>query len=330
MARGISLEVHGLRRIKSLAAVCLLTGLILTGCGGQTQITYDGSRLESMTADLSEHAQADSFAKNLCVVTGTENEADASVTAEAAAVFGVDTKDVVFQKNPFERLYPASITKIMTALIAIRDGDLNDTVTVGPEAVITETGASLAHINPGDTLTMEQLLYGLMLPSGNDAGAAIAVHMAGSTEAFAEKMNETAHALGATDTHFVNPHGLSDENHYTTAYDLYLIFQEAMKYEEFRKIVGPVSYQAEYTDAAGQTKTQEWKNSNQYLNGKSKAPDGITVLGGKTGTTRAAGSCLILGCEDENSNEYVSVVLKAQSRDVLYENMTNIIGKIVN
>ena len=177
---------------------------------------------------------------------------------------------------------------------------------------------------------MEQLLYGLMLPSGNDAGAAIAVHMAGSTEAFAEKMNETAHALGATDTHFVNPHGLSDENHYTTAYDLYLIFQEAMKYEEFRKIVGTVSYRAEYTDAAGQTKTQEWKNSNQYLNGKSKAPDGITVLGGKTGTTRAAGSCLILGCEDENSNEYVSVVLKAQSRDVLYENMTNIIGKIVN
>lgn len=96
--------------------------------------------------------------------------------------------------------------------------------------------------------------------------------MAGSTEAFAEKMNETAHALGATDTHFVNPHGLNNEDHYTTAYDLYLIFNEALKYPEFRKIIGTVSYQAQYTDSTGQAKTQEWKNSNQYLNGKSKAP----------------------------------------------------------
>ena len=223
-----------------MTAACLLAGLVLAGCSRQTQFTYEGSRLESMARDLQENAQADSFAKNLCVVTGEEGEEDASVTAEAAAAFGIDSKQVIFQKNPFERLYPASITKIMTALIAIRDGDLTDSVTVGPETVITETGASLAHINPGDTLTMEQLLYGLMLPSGNDAGAAIAVHMAGSTEAFAEKMNETAHALGATDTHFVNPHGLNNEDHYTTAYDLYLIFNEALKYPEFRKIIGTV------------------------------------------------------------------------------------------
>ena len=330
MARSVSLEVRALRKIRTITTACLLTGLALSGCGRQSQITYESTRLEAMAEDLQENAQADSFAKELCVVTGTEGEADAFVTAEAAAVFGVDTKEVIFQKNPFERLYPASITKIMTALIVIRDGNLSDMVTVGPETVITETGASLAHINPGDTLTMEQLLYGLMLPSGNDAGAAIAVHMAGSTDAFAEKMNETAHALGATDTHFVNPHGLSNEDHYTTAYDLYLIFNEAMKYPEFQKIIGTVSYRAEYTDGTGQTKIQEWKNSNQYLNGKSKAPDGITILGGKTGTTRAAGSCLILGSQDESGNDYISVVLKAESRDVLYDNMTKIIGKIVN
>lgn len=319
-----------MKKIRMMTAACLLAGLVLAGCSRQTQFTYEGSRLESMARDLQENAQADSFAKNLCVVTGKEGEEDASVTAEAAAAFGIDSKQVIFQKNPFERLYPASITKIMTALIAIRDGDLTDSVTVGPETVITETGASLAHINPGDTLTMEQLLYGLMLPSGNDAGAAIAVHMAGSTEAFAEKMNETAHALGATDTHFVNPHGLNNEDHYTTAYDLYLIFNEALKYPEFRKIIGTVSYQAQYTDSTGQAKTQEWKNSNQYLNGKSKAPEGVAVIGGKTGTTRAAGSCLILGCQDESGNDYISVVLKAENRDVLYDNMTKIMGKIVN
>ena len=319
-----------MKKIRMMTAACLLAGLVLAGCSRQTQFTYEGSRLESMARDLQENAQADSFAKNLCVINGEEGEEDASVTAEAAAAFGIDSKQVIFQKKPFERLYPASITKIMTALIAIRDGDLTDSVTVGPETVITETGASLAHINPGDTLTMEQLLYGLMLPSGNDAGAAIAVHMAGSTEAFAEKMNETAHALGATDTHFVNPHGLNNEDHYTTAYDLYLIFNEALKYPEFRKIIGTVSYQAQYTDSTGQAKTQEWKNSNQYLNGKSKAPEGVVVIGGKTGTTRAAGSCLILGCQDESGNDYISVVLKAENRDVLYDNMTKIMGKIVN
>ena len=319
-----------MRKIKGMITVCLLAGLTLAGCGRQAEYSYDSARIAAMAEDAPGTAEADSFAKDLCVITGTEEGEDPSVTAEAAAVFGVDTKEVIFQKNPFERLYPASITKIMTALIALRDGNLSDQVTVGQEAVITESGASLAHINPGDTLTLEQLLYGLMLPSGNDAGAAIAVYLAGSTESFAEEMNQTAHALGATDTHFVNPHGLSNDDHYTTAYDLYLIFNEAMKYPEFQKIIGTVSYRAQYTDANGQTKIQEWKNSNQYLNGKSQAPEGITVLGGKTGTTRAAGSCLILGTQDENSNDYISVVLKAESRDVLYDNMTKIIGKIVN
>ncbi len=313
-----------------ITTVCVSACLLLAGCGSQTQPAYEPSRMETMAQEVWDHAQADSFAKDLCVVTGTEGEEDPLVTAQAAAVFGVDSREVIFQKNPFERMYPASITKIMTALIAIRDGNLSDPVTVGQETVITETGASLAHINPGDTLTLEQLLYGLMLPSGNDAGAAIAVYMAGSTEAFAEKMNETAHALGATDTHFVNPHGLSNEDHYTTAYDLYLIFKECLKYPEFRQIISTVSYQAQYTDSTGLAKTQEWKNSNQYLNGKSRAPEGVTVIGGKTGTTRAAGSCLILDAQDADANDYISVVLKAESRDVLYENMTNLISKIVD
>ena len=109
-----------------------------------------------------------------------------------------------------------------------------------------------------------------------------------------------------------------------------MIFQEAMKYPEFRKIVGTVSYTAAYTDGSGAAKTQKWENSNRYLNGSAAAPDGVTVLGGKTGTTQAAGSCLILGCEDDSESQYVAVILKAENRGSLYENMTNIIQKIVN
>ena len=176
---------------------------------------------------------------------------------------------------------------------------------------------------------MEQLLYGLMLPSGNDAGAAIAVHMAGSIEKFADMMNEEARRLGATGTHFMNPHGLNDPNHYTTAYDLYLIFNEALKQPMFRKITGSTAYTANYRGADGKTVSKTWKGGNWFMTGERKTPDGLTVFGGKTGTTKAAGYCLVMASRDDEDREYISVVMKADSRPGLYDNMTNIISKIV-
>ena len=273
---------------------------------------------------------AEPFAHDLCVIDGEVQDDDADVTSEAAAVFDLSDKSVLYSKHAFEKLYPASITKVMTALVAIKYGNLTDEVTVTDAAVITEPGATLCNIKPGDKLTMEQLLYGLMLPSGNDAGAAIAVHMSGSIEKFSELMNQEARSLGATGTHFVNPHGLSDEEHYTTAYDLYLIFNEALKQPEFRKVTGATSYTAKYTDADGKAVTQVWKGGNWYLTGECETPEGLTVFSGKTGTTKAAGYCLIMASRDDSEKEYVSVILKAGSRPGLYDNMTNIISKIVN
>ena len=271
-------------------------------------------------------------ATSLCVASENTDEIQYSGTTDvhAAGLFDLNGANVLYSNQIHDRLYPASITKVMTALVAIRHGNLEDEVTVTEDAVITEAGASLCNIHPGDRLTLEQLLYGLMLPSGNDAGAAIAVHIAGSISAFADMMNEEALAIGATGTHFTNPHGLTDEDHYTTAYDLYLIFNEAMKEPEFRKIEGTTSYYAEYVDSAGETVSQTWKMSNQYLTGEQQAPDGVTVTGGKTGTTQAAGYCLIVSSEAEDGGEYISVVLKADSRPNLYDNMTNLMNKIVN
>ncbi len=311
----------------------VLAAAVLSGCGPKVgeELAYGDARVDAVYASMgAETEHAGTFAENLCVITGDEESSDPQVNSEAAAVFGIDDRTVVFQKQAFERLYPASITKVMTALVALKYGNLEDTVTVGEESVITEAGASLCNIKPGDTLTMEQLLYGLMLPSGNDAGASIAVHMAGSIEGFSDMMNREAQALGATDTHFLNPHGLHDENHYTTAYDLYLIFNEAFRYPEFRNIIGAKEYTASYTDGEGNAKTQTWKNSNRYLTGERDTPAGLTVLGGKTGTTQAAGYCLIMASEDPEGRDYISVVLKAGSRSNLYDNMTNIIQKIVN
>ena len=172
-------------------------------------------------------------------------------------------------------------------------------------------------------------MYGLMIPSGNDAANAIADHIAGSTEAFAEKMNAKAKELGATHTHFVNANGLHSTDHYTTAYDLYLIFNEALKQPLFRQIINTKSYTADYTDANGAAKQQVWEVGNWYQKGDRETPLGVTVLGGKTGTTQAAGYCLIMASDGDDGKEYISIVLKSANRLSLYDNMTEIIEKIV-
>lgn len=314
-------------------AAALACAVALAGCSVGMSDRYSlKERTAVLTAPavLSDDDQyAAAFAEDLCVVGDERSYADSSVTSEAAAVFDLNDRDVLYSKNAFERLYPASITKVMTALVAIKYGNLADEVTVTDDAVITEAGATLAGIKPGDKLTLEQLLYGLMLPSGNDAGAAIAVHMAGSIDKFADMMNEEAKKLGATGTHFVNPHGLNDPNHYTTAYDLYLIFNEALKQPMFRKVTGATAYTANYHDGEGNAVSKTWKGGNWFMTGERETPDGLTVFGGKTGTTKAAGYCLIMASRDGEDREYISVVLKADSRPHLYDNMSNIISKIV-
>lgn len=315
-------------------ACCLMAGFLLCSCGKKEEaLNRPYSFTErSFPVELTDSTDgyASLFASDLCVVTDESQYSPSDTTSEAAGLFDITDGQVMYSKNAFERLYPASITKVMTALIAIKYGDLTDTVTVTEDAVITEAGATLAGIHPGDQLTMEQLLYGLMLPSGNDAGAAIAVHMAGSIDAFAELMNREAQKLGATGTHFMNPHGLTNADHYTTAYDLYLIFNEALKQPEFRKVTGTTSYTADYTDGSGNPVSTTWEGGNWYMVGQRQTPDGLTVFSGKTGTTSAAGFCLIMASRDQKEKEYISVVLKAPSRPGLYDNMTNIISKIVD
>lgn len=317
-------------RLTALAGAFCMAVSLLGGCKGTLEKAYSGAERETRMISGTGAETAPLFAAELCVPVAGEGPEDSSITAQAGALFDLTGQEVLYSKNLFDRMYPASITKVMTAILAIEEGTMSDTVTVTDEAVITEVGASLCGIKPGDQLSMEQLLYGLMIPSGNDAANAIAVHMYGSTEAFAERMNAKAKELGATQTHFVNPSGLNDENHYTTAYDLYLIFNEALKLPLFREVIGTDSYTADYVDAQGAAVQQTWKVGNLYQKGDRQAPEGVTVLGGKTGTTQAAGYCLIMASDDSQGNEYISVVLKSDSRPHLYDNMTNIISKIVN
>lgn len=264
-------------------------------------------------------------ATNLCVAAGNKDEIqyDGTTNVHAAALFDVDGANVLYSNQIHERLYPASTTKILTALIALEKGKLTDVVTVGKNATASSypSDASLCGLQEGDQLTLEALLYGLLMSSGNDAATAIAEYISGSEEAFVEEMNARAKELMAVNSHFVNPHGLHDDDHYTTAYDLYLIFNRCIQNEDFMKIIESKSYTASITKADGSIRTEKWTPTNYYAKGIVNAPDGITVVGGKTGTTGEAGYCLILLERNEADHPYISIVMGAGSRDVLYEDM---------
>lgn len=303
---------------------------LLTACAKSDVLKPFSLDLNSDTFSFVETSEENigmPFAKDLVVVPLESNDSSESISSTAASIFRLDDSEVFFAKNVHEKLYPASLTKVMTGLIALKYGNLEDVVTITEESIITESGAKTCGFKVGDKLTLEELLNASLVYSGNDAAMAIAIHMAGSQEEFARMMNDEAKLLGATNTNFVNPHGLSDDAHYSTAYDLYLIFNESIKFEEFIAIVNKESYQLQYTDALGVLKENTFATTNQYFTTKEN-PEGFTVLGGKTGTTNAAGSCLILLSKDSLETSYVSIILKADGSDLLYTEMSSLFGLI--
>jgi D-alanyl-D-alanine carboxypeptidase (penicillin-binding protein 5/6) len=248
--------------------------------------------------------------------------------ATAAGLFDIASGEVIYAKNIHEKLNPASLTKVLTALCALKYGNLDDVLTASANVKITEAGAVKLGISEGDTMTMEQALHALLLKSANDVAIMIAEHIGGSVEGFAEIMNEEARSIGATNSNFVNPNGLTDPNHYTTAYDLYLIMNEAVKYDKFIEIIHTSSYKSIYHDANGNEKTIDLATTNAYLKAEIGTPDNVTVIGGKTGTTTAAGSCLIIYARDNSGNPYISIVLQSTDRTTMYTEMTDLLDEI--
>jgi len=245
----------------------------------------------------------------------------------AGGVFSVDDPAVVFGKNMFHRLYPASTTKVMTAIVALKHSDLNDMVTISENAVNFPWYAQMGGLMIGDEVSMYDLVGGLLLHSGNDKAVAIAEHIAGTEEAFVRLMNEEAHRLGATNTNFANSHGLHDANQYTTLYDMYLIFNEAIKDQRFVSIIEKPVVVGRITggDYYGTVRYIRWYPSNWYTSGIIQNPENVTVLGGKTGTTNQAGACVILYVRDFNDNFYIAIIMGAPTRNNLYRNMSRLL-----
>ena len=221
----------------------------------------------------------------LCLIFTMPAMAEApEVQAGGAALIEVSTTKVLYANNAHVKLPMASTTKIMTALLAIENGELDELVTVPAEAYGVE-GSSM-YLEKDEKLSLRDLLYGLMLVSGNDAAITIAIHIGGSMEGFAHMMNTRAKELGALNTSFVTPNGLHDPEHYTTAYDLALISAAAMKNPEFQEICG-TSY---YRTATGNVQ-RTLKNKNKIL-WQYEGGNGV-----KTGFTKTAGKCLVFSAE---------------------------------
>lgn len=312
---------------KKIVVCFILSCVLFIGCNSKEEFSVTEYEKNYYNHSL---YREELFANNLCVANQNIElngyQMDGSV--HAAALFGVKQKEVFFADNIHERLYPASTTKILTVFLALKYGNLSDIVTVSNRAASVPWDSSVSGLREGEQLTLEDLLYGLMLPSGNDSAVAIAEHISGSMETFVELMNEEAHKLGATNTHFVNPHGYHDNEHYTTAYDLYLIFNQCILNDTFMDIISTPSYTAVITEPDGSVRNVTWKQSNLFLNGTYAPPEGITVIGGKTGTTDEAGRCLVLLNTDMASNPYISIIMGAQSKTDLYDNMTSLITEI--
>lgn len=308
--------------------------LSLTGCGQiKFEMPYDvdtGVSGFNVIADGKMSGAAEPFATDLCVITEdiiNDETVDMS-QAESAVLFDLNNTDVLYSKNAHERLYPASLTKVMTALVALQHSSMDQKLTATDSVIITEPGAQLCGLKSGDTMTMAQALHILLLYSANDVAMLIAENVGGSVDGFIEMMNEEAKRLGATNTHFTNPHGLTDEEHYTTAYDLYLIFESALKYEAFNEIIHMTSYQTTYYDSNGNAKELNFKTTNRFLKGDFAPPENVTVIGGKTGTTNAAGHCLMLFSKDTSGAPYISIILRSQSNDILYQEMIDLLDEI--
>ena len=311
-----------------ILAISLVT-ISITGCSG---ISYSSKyQVSSSSSGNREDQVYPTFASDLCVVDTDITNSEVSLSDQASAgLFDLNRKETLYAKNVNLQVQPASLTKVMTALVALKYGTLDQVLVAGPDVYVNESGAQKINLKEGDRLTLDQALRILLIYSANDVANLIASNVGDSIDDFVRLMNEEAVSIGATNSHFVNPHGLTADDHYVTAYDMYLIFNAAMQYDTFSEIINTTEYSTTYLDSTGNSKEITVSNTNAYLKGDKQQPAGVTVIGGKTGTTQAAGHCLILLARDTASNPYIAVIMRDTDSGTLYSNMTSLLNEIVN
>lgn len=316
-----------------LAALLLAASLWCSGCSmagrslilaNEHDLPGEISSVTALTSGRQPWQGAD-----LGVIEGSQEE-DEEVSAGSALMVNLDKGKVLYAKDAEEIRNPASITTLFTAYVILQNRQLSDPVTVKAEALTYLGGSSVIGLKEGDVLTVEQLLYGMLLCSGVDAANALAVDTAGSKADFVTMMNDAAKACGCVDTHFENANGLTERGHYSTAYDMYLILQKLTQDSRFMKIISSGTCQVTYQARDGQQKTEQFDSTVLYKQEGITQIGSFEIIGGKTGTTGWAGHCLALLGRDPSGDRLAVIVLKAQDQSSLYEQIEHIVKKNLN
>ncbi len=334
---------------KKVLAV-ILSGLFLvgqTGCTDFIELKGEYQTDKVITLGTSEDpvaVKANGYTHNMGVIGDDMKEVDGVLFSDTLgstpytpkgidACLLIDDTDgeTLISFNGYDKKYPASMTKVMTGILIMEALDsgkihLDDIYTLKNNVPLDPDAARLS-LKAGDTISVKDLVYGFLVRSLNDCGVVLAEMIAGSEKDFVEMMNAKAKELGATHTHFVNCHGLHDEEHYVTPYDLYLIFREFAKYPLVQEIDSTKKYTIHYTTAEGEAKELTVNSTNGFMSGKYKLPQGVEIGAWKSGTTKAAGSCLIMELYKGEKTYYV-VGFKGENRDSLYKNLISLINLI--
>ena len=320
-------------RFRKYFVTGILTGCIiaLTGCGRVLTSDYESMRVNDqinpMVTSQTSSIRETSFASSLCL---PEDVGAKGISLTNAGLFDLGNKETLYGSGLTQKVYPASTTKLMTALVALKHGSPQQRIRISERAANPGADAQRLVLDPGDSMTLEQAVNYLLVFSANDIAIAIAENIGGSYDEFIKMMNKEAVALGATGTHFTNPHGLHNDDHYTTPYDLYLILNAARKNKIIRDILPKSSFNTTFIGEDGEDKSIAVNATDAYLTGDIDPPEGITVIGGKTGTTEPAGHCLIIMSENSSGEPYISVVMKTDSLDELYTSMNSLLSEIPN
>ncbi|MGN0395246.1 MAG: D-alanyl-D-alanine carboxypeptidase family protein [Coprococcus sp.] len=313
-----------------IISLMIFTIFTLCGCGKKTYNTKNQLEL-GLACNMPVYGTY-GMAGNFAVIGDGENINESAYKKTASALLINDTtKEPIVAYNVHEKIYPASMTKIMTGLLVIESIEqnklsLDKVVTLDHTITFDEWDVMASSLTGGCQVTVKNLLYSLLIRSYNDCAVLLAEEVAGSQSAFVDMMNEKAFDLGAVNTHFENPHGLHSDDHYTTAYDLYIIFSEFIKHDLAYVIDSLPLYDFTYIDEFGETQTIEIEPTNGFLSDEFNLPDGYSLGSWKSGTTDEAGNCLILEfVKNSTGDRYIAVVAGAEDRDTLYKDMTNLI-----
>lgn len=324
-----------MKKMCALVIALMILCLAVSGCSSSARdlsggMYYDGYIQDAVPGEFPIGEKIPGMAEGLCLIKDESRYDENLFQAGFAGLFSEGSQEVVYAKSALEKMYPASMTKLMTALLVIENCDdlTVKTKLTDPEIFQLEDGASVAYLFPNGTYTLSDLMYALFVPSGNDAANALAVHTAGSVSAFVDMMNERALELGMVNTHYTSAHGMHSPNHFTTVYDMYLLARECAKHEELEVYSTARSKTIVCIREDGTEYEQSYRSGNSYLLGYTVPPSGVTIIGAKTGTTKEAGNCLTLILTGSFGTNYIAVLGKCNGYEALYTQMNTLLEMI--